>query len=787
MSAATVVRPWDPPVEGRRLGPAEGWLTVAMVIVLVESFVWALQDAGWVPSAEGSTSHLTYLALVAIFIELLGAKAGWGRWRTHLVAGVIGGLLLLWVAAVTVLSVGNRNVNLTDVVGLYQVSGQIVARVWRDLVIDGRAFTTEFGHYHMVFGALVWGAAMVATSAVFQRRRPFDAVVVVGVLLLTNMAILEPSQLPYLVLFTIAALILLVRAHTFDEQLTWVRRRIGDPASVSSLYLRGGTAFITLAIVGALLLTEVASSAPLQGLWHDLPSRLSGLAELLQKIAPSGGTVRPLGATSFQSTALLNGIWEPADGVAFTVAGAPSAAVDFKWLAGTYAEYDGTNRWAWGQVQPADVAAGVDVLAGTADDASHMDWRHPITVTITPVKFQDPTILSPATIETVDVDTTVRTVGGNRLTTVESRQGTQHYTVTALIPTISDAGLTANKLRVTPRTYPDDVSSTYRVVRDGTLGAQALRIYTTVKGLATNAAPSGLADNPYDFAKQLEQYLSTGPFQYEANVADAVRKSCAGLSSVECFATIRQGYCEFYATFMAILLRHDGIPSRIAYGFLRGDVASDGTETVPASKAHWWVQAYFAGFGWIDFDPTGGGVGVPESLPAGPVVTPGPAPSFGPAGSGDNGRDENLRPGARGGPAGTPPSASTGSGPFIVIAILLLVAAAVVVLAARRRGPRTPMDAERAWGGLGRLASRFGYGPRPAQTVYEYAGALGDTVPAMRAELQTVARAKVEVAYGRQQLSVDRMRAVGEAYRRLRLAIVRRGLAGWSNRGRKNR
>ena len=47
-------------------------------------------------------------------------------------------------------------------------------------------------------------------------------------------------------------------------------------------------------------------------------------------------------------------------------------------------------------------------------------------------------------------------------------------------------------------------------------------------------------------------------------------------------------------------------------------------------------------------------------------------------------------------------------------------------------------------------ASRFGLGPRPSQTVYEYAGMLGEAVPAVRAELSTVARAKAEVAYGRQ-------------------------------------
>ena len=174
MTAPALARPWDPPVERFRLTPAEGWITLGMVALLVESFVWSLQDAGWVPDAQGSTAHLFFLALAAIFIEFVGAKAGWGRWRTHLLAGVIGGLVLPYVAAVTVLGVGSTAVDWTDVKGLYLYAGQIGYHVWADLFRDGKPFTTEYGHYHMVFGALAWGAGMLATNAVFQRRRPVD-------------------------------------------------------------------------------------------------------------------------------------------------------------------------------------------------------------------------------------------------------------------------------------------------------------------------------------------------------------------------------------------------------------------------------------------------------------------------------------------------------------------------------------------------------------------------------------------------------------------------------------
>jgi hypothetical protein len=49
---------------------------------------------------------------------------------------------------------------------------------------------------------------------------------------------------------------------------------------------------------------------------------------------------------------------------------------------------------------------------------------------------------------------------------------------------------------------------------------------------------------------------------------------------------------------------------------------------------------------------------------------------------------------------------------------------------------------------------------------------LGDAVPAVRVELTTIARAKVEVAYGRQALETDRLRRIAVAYQRLRFAIL---------------
>jgi len=89
---------------------------------------------------------------------------------------------------------------------------------------------------------------------------------------------------------------------------------------------------------------------------------------------------------------------------------------------------------------------------------------------------------------------------------------------------------------------------------------------------------------------------------------------------VECFARFRQGYCQYYATTMAILLRERGIPTRLVAGFLPGTRDAGVFETVPFSAAHAWVEVYFPGYGWVEFDPTGGGIAAVEPLATGEPV-----------------------------------------------------------------------------------------------------------------------------------------------------------------------
>lgn len=65
------------------------------------------------------------------------------------------------------------------------------------------------------------------------------------------------------------------------------------------------------------------------------------------------------------------------------------------------------------------------------------------------------------------------------------------------------------------------------------------------------------------------------------------------------------GFCEQIATALAVMLRTQGVPTRLATGYTPGDRDRvTGVWEVRASDAHAWVEVWFPETGWQAFDPT---------------------------------------------------------------------------------------------------------------------------------------------------------------------------------------
>ncbi len=80
-----------------------------------------------------------------------------------------------------------------------------------------------------------------------------------------------------------------------------------------------------------------------------------------------------------------------------------------------------------------------------------------------------------------------------------------------------------------------------------------------------------------------------------------------GESDLETFLLqTRKGYCEQFAAAMAVAARLEGIPSRVAVGYLPGTLVDAPSETfaVAGKDSHAWPELYFEGAGWLAFEPT---------------------------------------------------------------------------------------------------------------------------------------------------------------------------------------
>ncbi len=70
--------------------------------------------------------------------------------------------------------------------------------------------------------------------------------------------------------------------------------------------------------------------------------------------------------------------------------------------------------------------------------------------------------------------------------------------------------------------------------------------------------------------------------------------------------TSREGYCDSFAAATLVMCRYAGLPTRVASGFLSGDIDSQGDYTVRMKHKHVWVEVFFPRVGWVPFDATDG-------------------------------------------------------------------------------------------------------------------------------------------------------------------------------------
>ncbi len=398
----TVLTPTaDATPQRRRLSPDAGWLPLLLLLGLAFLTGRAIDDAKWVPGPESLTDFLPWTAMCGVLVGFATSILGWGRFRSALAGALVAAIIVPFLVGVAILP---RD---ADVFARYEAAAKAAVEATIDLILLGRGSTTQFGHSLLLFGFLLWGTGQFAAVAVYRYGRAMPACVALGTFLVINVSLTPQSQLSYLVAYSVIALLLLVRMHAVDERREWLRRRIGDPAPLAALTLRGGTVFVALAIFGSLALTTAAHSKPLQAVWEDIgvQDSLVDLGRTLQRYVPFVSNPRGPAGVDFGPNAQIGLSWTADHAIAVHIQRDPRDPISYYWKAASYDLFDGSG-WTASDGGQVDRAPGAPLLDGTTEATVRPGW-HEISVTVVPDSFNGSQALSPGRPTSADVDTKV--------------------------------------------------------------------------------------------------------------------------------------------------------------------------------------------------------------------------------------------------------------------------------------------------------------------------------------------------------------------------------------------
>ena len=257
--------------------------------------------------------------------------------------------------------------------------------------------------------------------------------------------------------------------------------------------------------------------------------------------------------------------------VRFTIA----SPVERNWHTGSYDTYTGDGWVRSGETTP---------LNGSLAGPPGATRRVESSVTITteretlPAPWQAVSVAGPLA-QTAQVD------GRGTIRPGVSLRPGETVTVQSAVIDPSPASL-----REAGTDYPAAIEERYTQLPESTPD----RVETRTAAILEEAG----AETPYDQAVALEEYFTT---EYAYSLS--VDKPTGGVADTFLFE-MDAGYCTYFATTMAVMLRSQGVPARLATGYDSGQAVSDTEYVVRGQDAHAWVMVYVPDHGWVEFDPT---------------------------------------------------------------------------------------------------------------------------------------------------------------------------------------
>lgn len=736
---------------GRTLRPRLGWLTLLLLLGTVLCLPLSLVESRWLIGA----STLIGLSLLAAWLGFGAGQTVLPGWLLALFGFVTGiefsavvvGRLLpsadafsrelahagRWLAA------GFRGRWSVDLPFL-PLAGDVWVRLqallerlgtWSQAGLAGTV--SHDALVLLLFAAIVtWWLSYFAGWQLARGRNALLAATPLGSALLANVALTHGAGINYLRAFMGGALLLLVVHHYERQQEHWEGEGIDY-----STDLRNGVRLIGLGLTGlllvvALLVPYITWQQTVNTFWRyayepwtSVTRRLDRLFAGRNPLPPQrpggsgrdGGEGHSVGSTPSRSDDLVFFVETsdpppPMPDPHMMPPGMEYEPPKHYWRTATYDTYTGQG-WENSIVER--------LARGSADPMAEDTFAHSVltqTYSLRRPGFDlAPAANAPAWM--VDGPYTAVVRGEDDVVGVSvERAG---YTVASYLP-----APTVTDLRAAGSDYPPDVAARYLA-----LPALPQRVLDLALEL-TAAAPT-----PYDKVVAIEEHLRSYDYDLEVpppppgqDVADYLL-----------FYT-RRGHCDYYATAMVVMLRAAGVPARHAVGYAQG--AYDWGRhayRVAARDAHAWVEVYFPGCGWVEFEPTPYRTTFIRPLggltPIAPEVTPAaPEPS----------------------PVSQPANLAL----VLALAALALGAVFLIALTLIRSGRdfSSRRLAVQVYGAMVRWADRVRLGPDRSETPHEFARRLGQELEergpwaeGAAEEAQVIGQTYVEARYAAEPLS----------------------------------
>jgi transglutaminase-like putative cysteine protease len=668
-----------------------------------------------------------------------------------------------------------------------------------------------------VLALLGWSLGYATMWMLIRRGWSWSPLILNALVLLINLTYASPKPPAILFyLFTGASLLLLVHQSYLHRAHTWTAAMIEVPDLLGWRFVASGAMVVAVLLTATTLLPTRITSAQVAHVWQrvrepwlNIQNRWDKAFSNINAPANAGGGgffggralnlggARSLGNELVMEVDSVNGEGQP--------------YFDY-WRATAYDRYVGDfgpGGLSWsdttGQVAAATLGLTQEERARTPVEAgkgmSQLDTVERAVVTQTYTirqNFPQPTLFAATQPVTVSVPIQVKhtfiTVDGQTVanysdTSLFSAQSSNvrsglEYSVQSLV-SVADK----QSLRQVPAQYAPWLQRYLQLPE----GNQLDRVKAKAQEIA------GGATNPYDKAEAIQNFLRAFPYDEKIPFPPEDR------DRVDWFLfDLQRGYCDYFASAMAVMLRSQGVPARLVSGYAGGQYNSEkGLYEVRQNVAHTWVEVYFPGYGWQRFEPTPASY---TTLPERPEAAQQEGQNDGSDGQSPNtpfnGRDISLeelerRLAEREGNASNPDAVKqliaeqearerratlirTGT-------IGGSVAAIALVLFVFLRRPNGVGAAAMAYTRTLRIARWAGLGPKESSTPREFALQLAEHMPAYRAPLTDIAAAYTRERYGARSSQRSQASSVERAWEQIRWPLLGTLLSRWAGMGRRDR